>query len=217
MCGAMNFVQSTAMQTPSTVVNNSETAATHEVVLRRLHRAAEAVRLLTTQAAVLETICNVVRETLERDGLIATAGNGGSAAEALHLAEELVGRYERNRKPLRAVCLCADPTAMSCIANDYGFDEVFARQATAVLRRGDLLVLFSTSGNSANLLSAASAAKARGAKVLGILGKGGGKLLPLCDFSIVVGGEDSAMIQEAHQIIMHAVCEVADRIAPTDA
>ncbi|RLS61923.1 MAG: SIS domain-containing protein, partial [Planctomycetota bacterium] len=107
--------------------------------------------------------------------------------------------------------------AMSCIANDYGFDEVFARQATAVLRRGDLLVLFSTSGNSANLLSAASAAKARGAKVLGILGKGGGKLLPLCDFSIVVGGEDSAMIQEAHQITMHAVCEVADRIAPTDA
>lgn len=201
---------------PSQAREHASIATTKEIVARRLARAIEATALLAKQATSVEEVCDLARATLERGGLIATAGNGGSAAEALHLAEELVGRYEHNRAPLRAVCLCADPTAMSCIANDYGFEHVFARPATAVLRSGDLLVLFSTSGNSANLLLAARAAKDRGARVLGILGKGGGKLLPLCDHAIVVGGEDSAMIQEAHQIIMHAVCEACDQLAPTN-
>ncbi len=203
------------MTTPPLSQANSAAATTREIVGRRLTRAAEATRLLAAQASLVESGCDLARATLARGGLIATAGNGGSAAEALHLAEELVGRYERNRAPLRAVCLCADPTAMSCIANDFGFEQVFARPAAAVLRNDDLLVLFSTSGNSENLLAAARAARAQGAKVLGILGKGGGKLLPLCDLAVVVGGSDSAMIQEAHQIIMHAVCEACDQLAPT--
>ncbi len=203
------------MTKPPLAEANLGCASTREIVTRRLARAVEATALLSTQSALLESVCALACETLARGGLIATAGNGGSAAEALHLAEELVGRYERNRAPLRAVCLSADATAMSCIANDFGFEHVFSRSAAAVLREGDLLVLFSTSGNSENLLHAARAAHSRGARVLGILGKGGGKLLPLCDTSIVVGGTDSAMIQEAHQIIMHAVCEACDQLALT--
>lgn len=148
-----------------------------------------------------------IEAAIRRGGLVATCGNGGSAAEALHLAEELVGRYRSDRAPLRSTCLCADPTALTCIANDFGFEEIFARQVAGLLGANDALVVFSTSGNSPNLLKALEAAGRCGATRIGFLGGSGGDARDLCEASVVVAGEDSAAIQEVHQVLLHACCE----------
>lgn len=188
-----------------------------------------AIRSLESQASTIDRIAERIAERLLAGGTLYTAGNGGSAAEALHLAEELVGRYRSNRPPLRAVALTADPTALTCIANDFGFDEVFARPCEAFLTPRDVLVLFSTSGRSGNLVKAASVGRRKGALVIGLLGGSGGATLPQCDEAIVVGGGsasasspetattesatplDSGAIQEAHQVILHAICERLER------
>ena len=153
--------------------------------------------------AVVEAVGDIVR----RGGRIVTCGNGGSAAEALHLSEELVGRYRTDRPSIASICLNADPTAITCIANDFGFEAVFSRQCESLLAPDDGLVVFSTSGRSPNLLAALEAAGDRGATRIGFLGGDGGPAEALCDVSIVIPGPDSAAIQEAHQFIMHACCE----------
>ncbi len=152
-------------------------------------------------------LLQAVEATVRRGGTVLTCGNGGSAAEALHLAEELIGRYRGDRPPIRSMCLNADPTALTCIANDYGFEAIFARQVEAMATDLDALAVFSTSGNSPNLLAALEAARARNATTIGFLGGDGGEARALCDVSVVVGGRDSAAIQEVHQFLMHACCE----------
>jgi D-sedoheptulose 7-phosphate isomerase len=150
-------------------------------------------------------------DALAAGGTVYTCGNGGSAAEALHLAEELVGNYKATeRGPRRAVCLNADATALTCIANDFGFDRVFARQVEALVGAGDVLVVLSTSGNSANVNAALDAARANGATTVGLLGRGGGAALPRCDHAVVVPGDDSAHVQEAHLVIVHLFCEAIE-------
>ncbi|MDZ4754012.1 MAG: SIS domain-containing protein [Phycisphaerae bacterium] len=182
-------------------LNRAGTAA------RRIDAAIAAIGTLRSHAATIDRIAERMAERLVRGGTVYTAGNGGSAAEALHLAEELVGRYRSNRPPLRAVCLVADPTALSCIANDFGFDQVFARSCEAFLGPDDVLVLFSTSGSSANIVRAAEVGRRRGSLVIGLLGGSGGATLPQCDEAIVVAAGESAAIQEAHLVILHALCE----------
>lgn len=181
-----------------------------ELVSRRIDGSLEAIRWLRDHAgdvsAFVEALCAVARG----GGLVATCGNGGSAAEALHLAEELVGRYRSSRRPLRAICLAADPTALTCIANDFGFDQVFARPVEALLGPGDALVVFSTSGRSPNVVQALEVARSRGAATFGLLGGDGGACAPLCDRAIVVPLRDSAFIQEAHQVVMHLCCEALE-------
>lgn len=139
-----------------------------------------------------------------------SCGNGGSMSDAMHFAEEWSGRYRKDRAPLPAIAF-SDPGHMSCVANDYGFSEVFARQVEALGKEGDLLLLLSTSGNSPNLLQAAKTARAKGVTTVGLLGKGGGKLLPLCDLPIVVPGNSSDRIQELHIKIIHIVIEAVER------
>jgi len=180
------------------------------MITHRLQMARMATESLDTLRPQIAEACNVLVRTLDAGGMVLTCGNGGSAAEALHLAEELSGRYRTNRKALRAVSLCADPTALTCIANDFGFDQVFARQVEALGRPGDLLVLFSTSGKSPNLLRALHAAKNLGLSTLGLLGGEGGPALEHCAHSIVVRGVDGAAVQEAHQMIMHMLCEACE-------
>ena len=136
-----------------------------------------------------------------------TCGNGGSAAEALHFAEELVGRYRTDRPGIPAICLNADPTALTCIANDFGFEAIFSRQCESLLEARDCLVVFTTSGKSPNLRAALEVAAARGATTIGFLGGDGGPARNLCDVSISIPGPDSAAIQEIHQLLMHACCE----------
>jgi len=144
-------------------------------------------------------------------GKVLTAGNGGSAAEAMHLAEELSGRYKQDRRALPGLALCADGTALTCIGNDFGFNRIFARQVEAFGKPGDLLVLFSSSGNSQNLVEAVNAARAAGMKVVSLLGRGGGIMKGLSDVEIIVPYTSGAHTQEAHQVILHFFLENVER------
>ena len=143
-------------------------------------------------------------------GKLMFCGNGGSAADSQHLASELTGRFIKDRRPLAGIALSTDSSALTCIGNDYAFDQVFARQLTALARTGDGLVAISTSGNSVNVLRAVEAAKAMGVFTLGLLGRDGGQLAKLCDASIIVPSQVTARIQEAHILIGHTLCGVIE-------
>ncbi|MCU0779694.1 MAG: SIS domain-containing protein [Akkermansiaceae bacterium] len=151
-----------------------------------------------------------ITASLLRGGKLLTCGNGGSAADALHLAEELVGRYSRERRALPALCLNADPTAITCICNDYGYEQVFARGVEALGKAGDVLVGFTTSGNSANVLAAFHAAAARGITTVLLAGRDGGKARGLCHHEIIVPSANTARIQEVHTLILHQWLEAID-------
>ncbi len=148
----------------------------------------------------------LMAETLAAGRKLMFCGNGGSAADSQHIAAELTGRFVRDRRPLAAVALTTDTSALTSIANDYSFDEVFARQVMGLGTRGDCLIAISTSGHSRNVLRAVEAARAAGIGVIGLLGRDGGALRPLCDISIVVPSESTARIQEAHGFIGHTLC-----------
>ncbi len=143
---------------------------------------------LTALAAAIQSAADLIVGALREGRSILTAGNGGSAAEALHMAEELTGRYRADRPSLSGHALCADPTVLTCIGNDYGFEAIFSRQVEGHGRPGDVLVLFSTSGHSANLKTAAEAARARGIHVLCVTGRDGGELKALADINLIVPG-----------------------------
>lgn len=179
-------------------------------ILARLERSAAVIAGLRKQADRIERFAQEVRGCFDRGGHLYSCGNGGSAAEALHLSEELIGRYKRDRKPFPAVCLSSDPTALTCIANDYGFEQVFARQIEALGRKGDALVVFTTSGNSANIERALEAARAKGVRTLGLLGKGGGRCAALCDVALIIDATETEHIQEAHQVVLHLILEAVE-------
>ena len=177
---------------------------------RRFDGTRSALTSLERQVDDLVEIATTIAASLENGGTLFTAGNGGSAAQALHLAEELVGRYRTDRPPLAAVCLNADPTALTCIANDFGYEQVFARPIEALGRTGDVLCVLTTSGRSANLVKALDVARATGVTTIGLLGGDGGDCAALCDRAIVIEGGDSAHIQEAHLVALHLVCEAME-------
>ncbi len=149
--------------------------------------------------------------TLQRGGKLLVCGNGGSAADAQHLAAELVGRFLRERPGLPAIALTTDTSALTAIGNDYGFARVFSRQIEALGRAGDILLAITTSGSSPNVIAAIHAAKARGLAVVGLLGRDGGEARPLCDVALVVGSETTARVQEVHILVAHILCEAVDR------
>lgn len=160
---------------------------------------AKAVDLLTT--------------ALASDRKLLICGNGGSAADSQHMAAELVGRFERERPELAAIALSTDTSALTALANDYGFEQVFARQVRALGREGDVLVAISTSGNSANVLAAIEAAHEREMIVVGLSGRGGGKMthaLRDTDVHICVPHERTARIQEVHILALHCICDAVD-------
>ena len=146
-------------------------------------------------------------ECLERGNRILTCGNGGSMCDAMHLAQELSGHFRGNERPALAALSISDPSHLTCVANDEGFDRVFARGVEAWGSRGDVLVAFSTSGNSANVVAAVDAARAKGLYTIGLLGRDGGALATRCDASIVVPGTTSDRIQEIHIKIVHLLIE----------
>jgi D-sedoheptulose 7-phosphate isomerase len=173
--------------------------------------ACRTLQALAAQEDVFQKIAEAAITALRSGGKILTCGNGGSAADAMHLAEELVGRYKGNRRSLPAISLAADATLLTCIGNDYGFDEVFSRQIEGLANQNDLLVCFSTSGNSPNILRALEAAKARHVKSVALLGKGGGKAKGRADLEIVIANSGGGRVQEAHTLILHALLEVIER------
>ncbi len=170
----------------------------------------ELIETLTASKAIEADIYragDLILTALRTGRKVLSCGNGGSAADALHLAEELVGRYRSNRPPLPAVCLNADPTALTCIGNDFGYEQVFARQVEALGQPGDVLVGFTTSGHSPNVLAAFQAARARGLQVILAGGKDGGKARALADLSLIVPATNNARIQEVHTLFLHAWLE----------
>jgi D-sedoheptulose 7-phosphate isomerase len=172
-----------------------------------------AARVAEEQAEAIAAIAARYESTLREGGTLFFAGNGGSAADAQHLATEYVVRYQTNRPAMRAVALTTDTSLLTACANDMGFDEVFARQVEALAEPGDLLVLHSTSGESPNVIRAAQAAKSRGVGVVAFLGKGGGHLKELADASLIIPADDTARIQELHLAIEHVICDlVEDRL-----
>ena len=142
---------------------------------------------------------------------VLACGNGGSACDAMHFAEELTGRFRKDRPALPALA-CTDPGHITCTANDYGFEHIFSRWVEALGQKGDVLVLLSTSGNSPNILKAAEAAKSRGLATITLLGHDGGKLRGRCDHELITPGDDSARIQELHMLILHTLVEGVERI-----
>ena len=145
-------------------------------------------------------------QSVQKGGKLMLCGNGGSAADSQHLAAEFTGRFSKDRPPIAAVALSTDTSALTCIGNDYSFNDIFARQVQALGKAGDCLIAISTSGNSGNVLAAVAAAKSLGISTIGLLGRDGGKLKAQCDVSIVVPSQVTARIQEAHILIGHSLC-----------
>ena len=175
--------------------------------------AAVASRTSAQFAPKILELGNLLIETFSRGNRVFTFGIGGSAADSMHLAEELIGRFLRTRRPLPATALMSDGTAVTCIANDFGYEELFARQIQALANKGDVVVAFSTSGNSENILRGLKAAREKSAVTIAFLGKGGGKAAPLADHAIIIPTDTTAYIQEMHMMIVHLLCDIVDRWA----
>ncbi|MCW6537267.1 D-sedoheptulose-7-phosphate isomerase [Sphingomonas lycopersici] len=161
---------------------------------------------LSALEEVIAQATAALTSALQQDNKIMFCGNGGSAADSQHLAAEFTGRFIQDRAPLAAIALSTDSSTLTCISNDYAFDQVFLRQVQALGKKGDCLVGISTSGNSNNVILAMEYARTSGITTIGLLGRDGGKLVELCDISIVVPSTTTARIQEAHILIGHTLC-----------
>ncbi len=185
------------------VVDAKSIVEEHESLVRRF---------FATQADKLADIADALVRTLRTSAnKILLFGNGGSAADAQHIAAEMVGRFQRERPGLPAIALTTDTSALTSIANDYGFERVFARQIEALGRPGDAAIAISTSGRSANIREGVLAAKARGLATVGLLGRDGGPVRELVDHALVVDGQKTSRIQEVHILIGHILCEVIEQ------
>ncbi|WP_375386947.1 SIS domain-containing protein [uncultured Amnibacterium sp.] len=191
----------TATETRST----TDVAADHVAALR------PTIDALAAEAPRLASWGGALADRLLAGGRLLAAGNGGSAAEAQHLTAEFIGRFDGDRRPFSAICLMGDAAAVTAIGNDYGFDEVFARQVTAHARAGDVLVLLSTSGRSANLVRAAAAGRSAGATVWAMTGPGPNPVTEAADDALVLPGV-GANVQEAQLVAIHALCRVFDAV-----
>jgi len=158
----------------------------------------------------IEQACEMIISAIKNGKKVLLAGNGGSAADAQHIAAELSGRFVKNRKALPGIALTTDTSALTAIANDYGYEHVFSRQVEALAQEGDLFIGISTSGNSPGILNAFESAKKSNCHTLGLSGRDGGKMSGLCDLNIVVPSDITARIQEMHILIGHILCKAVD-------
>lgn len=157
----------------------------------------------------VQRLCDAMKQCWDSGNKVMIAGNGGSAADAMHFAEELAVRFQKNRQALAAMALC-DPTVLTCAANDFGYDSVFARQIEALGRKGDLFIGITTSGNSKNILNAFDACRKRGVTTVGFLGKDGGKSGGTLDIEIIIPHSLTSRVQEGHKLLIHTLCEWVD-------
>ena len=158
----------------------------------------------------LSEVADLLIGTYEREGRLFTFGNGGSAADAQHLAAELIGRYQRTRRPLPALALTVDPSVLTCIANDFGYDDVFARQVAGFVRAGDMVIAFSTSGRSQNVVRGLAEARRLGATTVFFGGSGGGPAAEHADHALLVDSDRTARIQEMHLLLLHLLSDRVD-------
>jgi D-sedoheptulose 7-phosphate isomerase len=167
-------------------------------------------RSLLRQTAEIEKAAKIVVSSLKKGGRIYLFGNGGSAADSQHIAAELVGKFEKDRKGFSAIALTTNTSVLTSVGNDYGFENIFVRQLEALLSPGDVTVGLTTGGSSANVIKALEFAKKRGAKTIALTGKKGESLRKLCDVAVVVDSEVTARIQESHILIGHIICAIAE-------
>ena len=170
---------------------------------------------LTVMAAPIEAAIRLMAASLRAGGKIMSCGNGGSAADSQHFAAELLNRFEKERPPLAAIALTTDTSTLTSIANDYAYDQVFAKQVAGLGRAGDVLLAISTSGNSPNVIAAIDAAHAHGVRVVALTGKGGGKIAAMLtpdDVHLCVPAERTARIQEVHLVTIHCLCDGIDAL-----
>lgn len=160
----------------------------------------------------IQRAADLVIDSILKGGKVLLCGNGGSSSDALHIAGELVGRFQRERKAVPAIALNADMAAVTSIANDYGYDNVFSRIVEGYMEEKDILIGISTSGNSVNVYNALHKAKEIGGKTIAFLGRDGGKIKDIADVSIIVPSEVTARIQEAHIMIGHIICELVEEV-----
>lgn len=187
----------------------SETVAS--LLQRSLHEHIQAVEaLLKTHLTDIERSGQMICSALDRGNKVLLCGNGGSAADAQHIAAELVGTYELQRRAWPSIALTTDTSALTALSNDFGYEHVFARQVEALAREGDVLVALSTSGGSANVIKAAEAARNVGCRIIALTGRTGEPLASMCDVAITVPSERTSRIQEAHITIGHLWCEMVD-------
>ena len=170
----------------------------------------KALRLLEEQSSTIAKIACLFSKSLEAGGKIIFIGNGGSAADAQHLAAELVGRFRKNRGGLAAIALTTDTSILTAVGNDFGFDQIFSRQIEALAKKEDLLVGISTSGKSKNIIKAIEKAKAIGLKIVGLLGKDGGDIKDLVDVDLTISLDNTQSIQEMHILAGHTICEIVE-------
>ena len=186
----------------------------NDPIAAHLKLSREALERTTQDAAIIDAarkIADVITGALRAGNKLLIAGNGGSAGDAQHIAAEIVGRYKQDRPAYAAIALTTDTSALTAIGNDYGFEQVFARQVEGLGRSGDVLLVLSTSGRSPNILAALNAARQRGLITIGFTGVKGIALGALCDHLLVAPSDDTAVIQQIHLTLAHGICETIER------
>ena len=183
-----------------------------EIVLKELEESANIKRLMAQNLSdIIAKVAKIVIDTYKAGGKVFLIGNGGSAADAQHIAAELVGRFKLERKGLPAIALTSNTSILTALANDYGYDTVFSRQLEALANDKDVLIAITTSGTSPNILKAVDVARSKNVKVIGLAGGNGGELKAVADLTIIVPSDNIPRIQEAHITVGHIICNLVER------
>ncbi|MBC7231961.1 MAG: SIS domain-containing protein [Chloroflexi bacterium] len=195
------------------MMKNADDAAVAETILRqRIQENVEALNACLTEIPAFERAVTLVKECLSNGGKILLCGNGGSASNASHIVNDFTGHMYFDRPPLAAISLVDNTSTITATANDYSYDQIFSRQVESLGKPGDVLICFSTSGNSPNVLMAAEAAKAKGMSVIGFTNKAGGKLAKMVDIWLPADTLNTACSEHVHLIVMHALGECVEKL-----
>lgn len=193
------------------VKNTKEKKQTQEEIKKLFEDSAKIILKSKSLSNKIESSIEMILESLKQNKKIVIMGNGGSAADAQHMAAEFIGRYLLKRKSIPAISLATDSSILTAIGNDYGFEKTFSRQCEALIEKNDTVIVISTSGNSKNILEALKICKKKNTKTIGLTGKSGGKLKEKVDLVIQVPSSSTPRIQEGHRIIIHTICELVER------
>jgi len=182
-----------------------------DIIEKSFLESSELIRNSASLSNTIEKVIIQIIKAIKNGNKLVLFGNGGSAADAQHIAAELIGRYKLERKSFSAISLTTDSSILTSLANDYSFDVVFSRQCESIVSKGDVVLGISTSGNSINVLEGLKTSKTKGAITIGLLGNGGGKIKEFVDISIIVDSNNTARIQEVHRILYHIICELVEK------
>ena len=176
-----------------------------------INNSAEIIKKTSSLSGEIQKVINEIIRCLKNGNKVILFGNGGSAADAQHIAAEFVGRFNIERKSLPAIALTTDSSIITSISNDYSFDVVFSRQCESIVSKDDVVIGISTSGNSVNVKNALKICKKNGAKTIGLLGNGGGKIKSIVDYPLIIKSKSTPRIQEVHRIVSHLICDLVEK------